>query len=348
MNEWNAVITKVRQEFYIRGAKTRPQIDGCGVDEYHVRKSFNDNRQFFNVLTDYVLKSDVLKLYHDIRALLCFEVPSTDSYNNPRLPEAYITANYKGGPVDSFWQRNHELDALSSEGSRVADNWWDGGKMHQYIYRFAHGNPPLSGDDFNHPERYSLTDSQVHSAWEYGYADVSALPDINVQDATFNPPYRPRGNYDYLDGSLSFSGGTWATSDAYRQVMELKKDFLHNAHNIHCDFTTIEGYDSYGNAIRSREEKEIPMQLIYALTQKTYNYGGKDWEISISAQNINDYFFKAINHLAAICVCNCNYCSCYGHEASCICYVVKVNGWCYSYQYDYNGSTFNSPELCEG
>ena len=58
-----------------------------------------------------------------------------------------------------------------------------------------------------------------------------------------------------------------------------------------------------------------------------------EYTLNIAGTNVATYFMKAINLISSLCVCNCNYCSCFGHEASCACYVVKVRGWCYSYQY---------------
>lgn len=48
------------------------------------------------------------------------------------------------------------------------------------------------------------------------------------------------------------------------------------------------------------------------------------------ADFFNRYLVGAVNLLSSTCVCNCNYCTCFGDEV-CTCHVVRKYGWCYAY-----------------
>jgi hypothetical protein len=53
---------------------------------------------------------------------------------------------------------------------------------------------------------------------------------------------------------------------------------------------------------------------------------------STLAEFFNTYLVGAANQLSNTCVCNCNYCTCFGDEV-CNCHVVHRSGWCYAYIY---------------
>ena len=50
------------------------------------------------------------------------------------------------------------------------------------------------------------------------------------------------------------------------------------------------------------------------------------------AEFFNRFLVGAANLLSNTCVCNCNYCTCFGDEV-CSCHVVRRYGWCYAYIY---------------
>lgn len=148
---------------------------------------------------------------------------------------------------------------------------------------------------------------------------------------------RPRGNFDYVktdeNGNPIVKPGTkgmYDVSDQFKEVVKFMEDFKGKDIPYKGQKQVPDGKDSYGNPKYKTLYKEGQMKLINVLTLPQDDEG---YTISIKANDVNTYFMHVINLLSDICICNCNYCSCYGHEASCTCYVVKASGWCYSYMY---------------
>lgn len=52
----------------------------------------------------------------------------------------------------------------------------------------------------------------------------------------------------------------------------------------------------------------------------------------VTAKFYNTFLAAATQKICETCVCNCNYCSCFGDEV-CSCHVVRRYGWCYAYLY---------------
>ena len=171
--------------------------------------------------------------------------------------------------------------------------------------------------------------------------------------------YYPYGNKDYTeDGGAG--GKEPKPSALYKAVQEFRKKFINPAKettdndllvSAKISKTATVDRDLYGNPITQTVEEDASFSVAYVMRhaytefQTVDKYGddgklisrmtiGGD-KIIVDANSVANVFMKTINKISDICVCNCNYCSCFGNEVTCLCYVVKVTGWCYSYMYVY-------------
>lgn len=366
--EWNQLITKLRQEFAIRcefNGSYVPSVKTVGVTETGDRtKSGSDNHQFFSP-KDEILREDYKNIYRDIMSLLVYEIPVEDAVNNPRLPMDNFSFNRKNtaggyGGDSSNLDVNPNAEAIN-EGTRVGNNWWTGQKMREYMYRHATGatvNKVITSNANNGILLTMGLPSDILTNKEYGYTtfgsrNVAAyIPgsDMNTTK-TVRSSKRPYGNTDYLAKTVDENGtthilknsnGFYQVSQEFKDMVAKRKKFLGGNVKVKCTRTVLTGKDEYGmpKYVTEKEEREMP--LVTALTSVTVS---GNYTVDISADSVGRYYMAMVNQLARTCVCNCNYCSCFGHEASCICYVVKVSGWCYSYQYDFDANRgWISPE----
>ena len=365
--EWNLAITKLRQEFYIReelpiGTTYADKKDYFSHSKFLPDTQLvtgSDNGQFFNS-TDTIKEKDYLHMFNDVLTLILYETASESGINNDRIPRVKFSYNYIKddgiGKVDLLNMKENPNCTSINEGTHQGNNWFDNGrKMREYTYRNAVGGVSRTiGYGTSHPHMLPIqAPADVMTNANYGYTPRGSV--VINQDAlailatpkSLNSTLKPHGNIDYikkdLDGNLVLKDKeNFDISDEYKRMVEARKQYVSGKIQVPLKTQKKVGVDEYGNDIYDTEIITREMKLVQALTRPTVtvivvNENGKPEErkysVDIRANNINNYFMKMINTLASTCVCNCNYCSCYGHEASCICYVVKVNGWCYSYQY---------------
>lgn len=343
---WNALITKIRQEFYIREEcpETRtfiPEVE---------KVTGSDNGQFFNK-NDVVQQKDYLHMYNDVLTLLLYEVSSSTGVNNDRLPRTKFSANFDADTKTADLLNTVENPNATpiNEGSHYDDGncWFTGGTMREYRYRYAKGDAYVTK-----PATHGLiapisAPSDIMTNSNYGYAPRG---EVKIQDTGINKSFvsklTPYGNIDYIkrdsNGNLMLKQdngkvdtSAYEVSQEYLDMVEARKKFLTDKKmDVEVSRQKVAGTDEYGNTQYITETKTIKLNLLDAITKASVTYGGDKWTVNIKAQSVNNYFMKLLNKLSSTCVCNCNYCSCFGHEASCICYVVKVTGWCYHYLYN--------------
>ena len=271
------------------------------------------------------------------------------------------TVHTSGKNEPDFAQLDYNPNASEiNVGSHKGNNWFTGSDMREYVYRHSgmqqseinniSGNTAVSA---HYPGNLLTSDI-------YGY---STQPPYNLGGGiVYQPKRRPYGNVDYVkyvtysDGvrKPAFSGNGYIPSDLYTYVYRWRTALLgglSDAGDIEPMFvkncvgtreTTVKDTngnvmkDSDGNPIKQTETRNFSDESNITVARFCKNPLGiteGEYTLNIAGTNVATYFMKAINLISSLCVCNCNYCSCFGHEASCACYVVKVRGWCYSYQY---------------
>lgn len=347
-----------------------------------VEASGTDGKEFFNH-NDEIVRGDYIKIYNDILTLFTYEVESEDTINNNRVPQARfsydVNAQYKtnngintGNSTSNGKVLLNNLDEIESasainEGQRQGNNWWAGpGGMREYMYRYTQGADEKVVQGNQILDAHAPDDVLTNANYGYtaiGTREIPASPKtIGTTDSemtkTVTNNQRPHGNKDYIkfvpiDSNDLTKGykpvvtqsGYYQVSDLYKAIRNKRTELLESKLTLPCSKTKLAGVDEYGAPIYDIETQSVSdLPIISALLFSTVpsgQYAG--YTIDIKASNINKYFMETINLLSSLCVCNCNYCSCYGHEAACICYVVKVSGWCYSYMYEnVNGKWYSA------
>jgi len=381
-DDWNAALTKMRQEFAIRY-----DFDTKAMQSIQLNRVFgvSDNDQFFSK-GDVMLQFNYQKFYCDILTMLLYEAHDATPYSD-RIPASRISMDIydvKSGQMGSMSNLNVNANAEPiEEGYHEGNNWFTGYPMREYRYRHAvypvthtrddgstyetdervpltgrvvdnEVQPPSPMDLFDNGKPLSIEDAKVVNMYPrknlltdhtFGYTPSETF---TIKNSILNSEFtvtlnkRPRGNFDYvkmkkLDGinggwlPVVSEEGFYEPSDQFKEIIKFMKAFRNTDDVPYVGIKQIpDGKDEYGNQKYKTQTKNGRIKLLAAITLPQDAEG---YSISVKAEDINNYFMHVINLLSSVCICNCNYCSCYGHEASCTCYVVKVNGWCYSYMY---------------
>lgn len=254
-----------------------------------------------------------------------------------------------------------EIDVGSRYNNPQGNQWFNGSDtMREYVYRHS----GIQQDEINNIEGNTVVSAHepdnLLTSDIYGY---STQPIYNLGEGViYQPKRRPYGNIDYVkyvtydDGirKPAFDVFGYIPSDLYTyvyrwrtallggmsEVGDIDPMFVQNC--IGTRETVVKDKngnimkDVNGNPIKQTETRNFSKESNITVARFCMNPLGitrGEYTLNIAGTNVATYFMKAINLISSLCVCNCNYCSCFGHEASCACYVVKVCGWCYSYQY---------------
>ena len=371
-DDWNAALTKLRQEFSIRFDFDRSSMQTIQTNKV---EGVSDNNEFF-VDGDYMLQQNYHKIYCDILSILLYETHDTTQYSD-RLPASRFSYDIADGQGKGT-RKNLDVEPNAEtieEGYHEGNNWFTGEPMREYRYRRAmiklgdieekivngvkqnvyvekehmlrdvDGTIPIKDDYQPISEQnpklvkaYSPEDIETNHLFGYTPSeDVKIYNGILKAEVNVKINKRPRGNFDYVktdsDGNPIVKPGTkgmYDVSDQFKEVIKFMEDFKGKDIPYKGQKQVPDGKDAYGRPKYKTLYKDGQMKLINVLTLPQDDEG---YTISIKANDVNTYFMHVINLLSDICICNCNYCSCYGHEASCTCYVVKASGWCYSYMY---------------
>lgn len=363
-DDWNAALTKLRQEFAIRFDFNQELMNTVQVKTL---EGVSDNGKFFSD-GDYMLQQNYHKIYCDILSILLYETHDTTQYSD-RLPASRFSYDISDGQGHGT-RKNLDVEPNAEtieEGYHAGNNWFTGSPMREYRYRkgiikiggYENGKfverehmlrdvdgtipiiddgLPISAQNPKMIKTYSPEDILTNDLYGYTLNEKFKIYNgILKSEVNVSIDKRPRGNFDYVktdeNGNPIVKPGTkgmYDVSDQFKEVVKFMEDFKGKDIPYKGQKQVPNGKDSYGNPKYKTLYKEGQMKLINVLTLPQDDEG---YTISIKANDVNTYFMHVINLLSDICICNCNYCSCYGHEASCTCYVVKASGWCYSYMY---------------
>lgn len=349
-NDWNAFITKLRQEFAIRFDFKKEAMKTIQCNRLY---SVSDNNQFFTN-KDFMMQQNYHKIYCDILSMLLYEAHDASDSSN-RLPASRFSfdiANENSAPGQnsgvggSGTRKNLDFEPNASdieEGYHYGNNWFTGYPMREYRYR--HGKldetqpiPQVVCVGDNSSLANVATRKDIFTDHMFGYTPTEKFTIDNKilnSKVEITVDKRPRGNFDYVKvdekgNPIIKTSGMYEVSDQFKEVISFMEAFK-NKNVPYVGHKQVEdGVDEYGNKKYKTKTKNGEILLIGAITLPQDDEG---YTISIKANDVNKYFMHVINLMSQICICNCNYCSCYGHEASCTCYVVKASGWCYSYMY---------------
>lgn len=262
-----------------------------------------------------------------------------------------------------FAQLAYNLNAYDiNEGSHQGNNWFTGSHMREYVYRHSgirtEETSSVDGT-VNNGIVPTHEPTDLTTSTTYGYAEEP--PRNNSTSSQLITHRRPFGNIDYVklvkDGSLKkpiIDGDGYVVSDEYMEMVHTRWAFLGSVANAGKISPMYVKYiigtreivvkdkdgnvmkDTYGNPIKQIETKDFSADAnitVPDFCKNPLSITHGEYTLNIAASNVATYFMKVMNLISSKCVCNCNYCSCFGHEAACACYVVKVTGWCYTYQY---------------